>query len=174
MRNELEPIIRAIKLLAAEQAELTESGPRFIVVHRFSQPGTLFCTPGEAIAEVVLSHRTKRIPLPLSLRQLLLFDYLARHQCLTQCAAHIATGLNCDPFTRRHGAHCGANARLNKKVSRTAIREQIMRLRAGLRLTFRKAGLSLDPCRVLISEETTTNEVRYRLKASVNWEHWKY
>jgi hypothetical protein len=52
--------------------------------------------------------------------------------------------------------------------------QQIMRLRAGLRQAFRKAGLSLDPSRVLVSEVTLTNEVRYRLRASVNWQHSKF
>jgi hypothetical protein len=63
---------------------------------------------------------------------------------------------------------------LAKKVSRTAVKQQIMRLRVGLRLAFHNAGISLDPERVLVSEVTITNEVRYRLRASVNWQHSEF
>jgi len=82
MRSEFEPIIHGVRLLAAERAELSESGPRFVIVHHFWQPGTL-CTPGEMIVEIRLVHRTREISIPLSLRLMLLFDYLARHKHLS-------------------------------------------------------------------------------------------
>jgi hypothetical protein len=170
MLNEFDPIIRGVKLLAAERAELSKSGPRFLVFHRFWQPETL-CTPGEVIAEIRFLHRRREVPVRLSLRLMLLFDYLARHKNLGQNAPQIAAGLTIDPFARQHGAYASATVNLRKKVSRAAVKQQIMRLRIGLRQAFRKAGLSLDPDRVLLSEPTTTNEVRYRLKASVIWEH---
>ena len=170
MQSKFEPIIRAVRLLAAERAELSGSGPRFLILHRFWVPETL-CTPGEAIAEIRLLHRTREIPVPLSLRLMLLFDYLARHKHLGQHAGQIAAGFTVDLFTRQHGAYAGAKGSLSKRVSRTAVKQQIMRLRAGLRWAFRKAGLSLDPTRVLISEPTAANEVRYRLRASVSWIH---
>jgi hypothetical protein len=170
MRNEYEPIIRAVKLLALEQKRLAISGPRFLILHRFWRTGTI-CTPGEAIAEVRLLHRTQQIPVPLSLRLMLLFDYLARHKYLVQNAGQIAAGLSADPFTREHGKYVSARSSLSKRLSRTAVKQQIMRLRIGLNLAFREARLNLNPTRVLLSEETTTNEVRYRLRASVIWEH---
>ena len=170
MQETLE-VIRMARLLMAERAHLVARGPHFCIYHRYWEPETI-CTPGEAISDIELWHRTKRISVPLSLRQMLLFDYLARHQHLAQCAAHIAAHLSVDPFTRQHGAYAGARASLSKKVTRTAVREQIMRLRAGLRYAFREAGLNLNPGRVLISEQTTINEVRYRLKVSVSWEHF--
>src|SRR5262245_12570495 len=103
MRSEFDPIIREVRLLVAERAELSKSGPRFLIFHRFWQPETL-CTPGEAIAEVRLLYRIKEIAVPLSLRLMLLFDYLARYKHFGQCASQIAAGLSVDPFTRRHGA----------------------------------------------------------------------
>lgn len=172
MRSEYEPIIRAVKLLAAERAELS-SGPRFLILHRFWQRGTI-CTPGEAITEIRLLHRTRQLPVPLSLRLLLLFDYLARHKRLGQNAGQIAAGMSADPFTQQHGDYARAKSSLRRRVSRTAVKEQIMRLRAGFRRAFREAGVTLDPARVLVSDETITNEVRYRLKASVSWEHWEW
>jgi hypothetical protein len=170
MRSEFEPIIRVVRLLAAERAELSRSGPRFVIIHRFWQPET-FCTAGEAIGEIRFLHRTKEIPVPLSLRLMLLFDYLARHKHLGQGAGQVAAGLSADPFIQQHGAYAGASTSLSRRVSRTAVKQQMMRLRAGLRNAFRRVGLGLDPTRVLISEATSTNEVRYRLKASVAWEH---
>jgi hypothetical protein len=166
-------VIRMARLLAAERAQLVARGPQFCIYHHFWQIGTI-CTPGEVIADIQLWHRTKRISLPLGLRLAELFDYLARHQHLAQCAAHIAAGLSVDPFTRQHGAYADAKSSLSKKVSRTSVKQQIIRLRDGLRRAFREAGLNLDPCRVLISEKTTVNEVRYRLRGSVTWEHFEF
>lgn len=170
MRSEFAPIIRGLKLLVAERAQLAAGGPHFSILHRFWRRGTI-CTPGEAIAEVRFLHRRKQIAVPLSLRLMLLFEYLARHNRLGQNAGQIAAGMSDDPFMQRHGDYARAKSSLRRRVSRTAVKTQIMRLRAGLRRAFQKAGLSLDPCRVLTSEETTSNEVRYRLRASVDWEH---
>lgn len=170
MQKEYESIMRAVKLLAAERASLLKAGPRSLILHRFWQPETI-CTPGETIAEIRFLHRTKEVSVPLSLRLTLLFDYLARHKHLGQNASQIAAGLRTDPFTRQHGAYARATSSLAKKMSRTAVKQQIMRLRIGLQQAFRKAGLTLDPVRVLLSEPTMTNEVRYRLKAAVIWEH---
>jgi hypothetical protein len=173
MRSEIEPIIRGVKLLVAERAQLAGRGPHFIILHRFWKPETI-CTPGEAIAEVRLIHRRRETTVPLSLRLMLLFDYLARHKSLGQSAGQIAAGLSADPFTRQHGAYAGAKARLKKTVSRTSVKQQVMRLRTGLRRALRKAGLNLDPKRILISEMTVVNEVRYRLKAVVQREHQEF
>lgn len=51
------------------------------------------------------------------------------------------------------------------------MKQQLFRLRAALQTTFRNAGLQLDANRVLASEQTESNEVLYRLKISVDWEH---
>jgi hypothetical protein len=105
---------------------------------------------------------------------MLLFDYLARHRHVGQSASLIAGGLNVDPFTLEHGAHANAQEFLAKSLTRTAVKQQILRLRAALGAAFRKAGLNLDPERVLVAEPTEGNEVRYRLKISVTWEHLEY
>jgi hypothetical protein len=173
MPDERELVVRAVDLMAVERAELATSGPPFLVVHRFWQRGTI-CTPGEAIMEIHLLHRGLRIPLPLSLRLMLLFDYLARHRHGAQSATQVAAGLSADLFSQRHGAHARAASSLRRGISRTAVKQQIMRLRAGLRSAFREAGLSIDPGRILVSEKTTVNEMRYRLKASVIWEHVEF
>jgi hypothetical protein len=173
MRSEFEPILRALELLRVERAELSLRGPRFLIIHRFCQPETI-CTPGEAIAEVQLMHRTRVFSVPLSTRLMLLFDYLARHRRMPQSASQIAAGLSVDPFCQEHGAYANAQETLSKDVSRTALKQQIMRLRAALRSAFRQAGLGIDPDRVLISEATEGNEVLYRLKIAVEWLHMEY
>jgi hypothetical protein len=170
MRNELEPIIRAVRLLSAERTALSKSGPRFLIIHRFWQPGTI-CTPGEAIAEIRLLYRGRKIAVPLSVRLLLLFDYLARHRHFGQNAAQVAAGLTVDPFTLQHGAHAVAKSTSKRRISRTAIKQQIMRLRNGIRRALGNAGLTLDVRKILMSETTASNEVCYRLRISAEWEH---
>jgi hypothetical protein len=96
---------------------------------------------------------------------------LAKHKHVAQSAGQMAARMNSEEFYRRHGINAKTKALVNKGTSRTAIKQQIMRLRIGLHLALRKAGLNLDPTRIVTSELTTTNEVRYRLKASVRWQH---
>jgi hypothetical protein len=170
--QEASDVIRMARLLEADRKELAECGPYFCISHRFWKPGTI-CTPGEMIAEVRLFHRNRRISLPLSLRLMLIFDYLARHQHLGQCAAQIAVGLSGDPFAKRHGAYATSKRTVRRRIARTAVKQQIIRLRAALRIAFREAGLNLNPNRVVIAEKTVTNEVRYCLKACVSWEHFQ-
>jgi hypothetical protein len=123
------------------------------------------------IAEIRLIYRGKEVPLPLSLRLMLLFEYLARTSYLGQNARQIAAGLSGDIFTRQHGSYATRRKTLRFDVSRTAVKQQISRLRAGLGKAFKKAGLHLNPERVVISESTVTNEVRHKLKAAVTWVH---
>src|SRR5262249_37088827 len=137
--------------VAAERANPAKRDPHFTIVHRFWQPETL-CTPGEAVAEIRLLHDNKETAVRLSTRLLLLFDYLARHRRLGQSSSMIAAGLSVDPFTQAHGGHANALRTLTKNFSRAAIKQQIMRLRAALRIAFRDVGLNLDPTRVLVSE----------------------
>src|SRR5262249_19643476 len=123
--NEFAGIVRTIRLARAERARLSARGPRFVIVHRFWQPRT-FCTPGEAISEIRLLHRRKTFSLPLSCRLMLLFDYLARHR-VGQSASLIAAGLNVDPFCQEHGGYANARKFLSRRLSRTAVKQQIMR-----------------------------------------------
>lgn len=116
-------------------------------------------------------HRAKKVSVPLSLRLMLLFDYLARHKWIGQNAGQIAAGLSTDPFTTQHGAHATRGTTLQRHFSRTAVKQQISRLRTGLRRAFRRVGLRMSPDRVLISKKTVTNEVWYQLQAAVEWEH---
>lgn len=172
-QNEFEGILRAIELIRAERAKLLARGPRFIITHRFWQPETI-CTPGEAIAGIRLRYRGRQFSLMLSTRLLLLFDYLARHRHLGQSVSQIAAGLSVDPFSQEHGAHANAHETLSKDLSRTAMKQQLFRLRGALQVTFHEAGLNLDVNRVLVAEQTEGNEVLYRLKISVDWEHREF
>lgn len=171
--HEFDSILRGLDLMKAEQSRLSMRGPSFIIIHRFWQAETI-CTPGEAIADVRLIHRARLHSFAVSTRPLLLFDYLARHMCLPQSASQIVAGISVDPFCQQHGYHADLHENINKKLSRNAIKQQIVRLRAALRGAFRDAGLNIDPDRVLTAEEIAGNEVRYRLKASVEWQHIEF
>jgi hypothetical protein len=65
---------------------------------------------------------------PLSLRLRLLTDFLGKNK-LAQSALQIAARMNIDEFYRRHGTITRTKALVNKGMSRTAIKQQIMRLR---------------------------------------------
>lgn len=171
MQNGFESVIRMARLLETERARLAERGPNYSITHRGGVSDD--CLPGETIEHVEFLHRSRRILVRLSLRLLLLFDYLSRHRRPGQNSGQIAAGLNGDPFTQRHGANEKAGRSLRRRFSRNGVREQIRCLRIALGLAFRDAGLNLDPKRVLVAKKTTTNEVLYQLKASVSWRHVK-
>lgn len=163
-------VVETVDLVLAEAHGLAVSGPHFKVVHRFREPGSN-CLPGEEIAWVLLVFRSREcvLGLPLSLR--ILFDYLARNRRLPQSAAQIAAGLHFDAFSLRHGANARSGAKLTRRFSHSVIKEYVKRLRRALKVALEEVGLKLDPDSVLRSEPTVSNEVRYRLKASVDWIH---
>jgi len=170
MRDSMEPVVDGVDLLLAELRMLRSQGPHLRIVHRFCEPGML-CTPGEEVAVAYLVHRGQLYSLRLSLALRMLIDYLAKHSHFPQSASQIETGMRADAFYVRHGGNAMLHNGLKRKISRSAIKEYIKRLRLALDLAFRQAGLKLDPLRVVVSEPTVMNEVGYRLKASIEWFH---
>ena len=131
----------------------------------------MLCAPGEEIVIVYLVHRSQLYPLRLSLALRMLVDYLARHSHFPQSASQIEAGMRADPFYLKHGSNALIHNGLKRKISRSAVREYIKRLRLALDLAFLEAGLNLDPQQVVVSERTVTNEFGYRLKANIEWFH---
>ena len=170
MKDKLGPVIQKVDLLLAELREVAGRGPRFRIVHRLREPGA-DCLPGEEISFILLIHRGREYLLPLSLALRILFDYLARHRRLPQNAVQIVSGMRVDAFYTRHGANAQAGVRQTRRFGRSAVKEYIARLRRALEVTFREAGARPDPFAVLVSEPTEGNEVRYRLRATVEWVH---
>jgi hypothetical protein len=173
--NSPEPrtLVHALDSLKARRAKLSMLGPHCRLTHRFWQPETI-CTPGEAIANIEFLHYSRAYSLRVSTCLMLLFDYMARKRHTSESVSLIAAGLGVDPFTQEHGQHANAHKAFGKHFSRTGVKQQIKRLRDAMGKTFDEAGLNLDPERVLVSEATETNEVRYRLKISVEWQHLEF
>ena len=147
---------------------MRHSGPQFRIVHRFHQPQTN-CLPGEEIALISLVHRGRECPLRLPLSLRILFDYLARQRRLPQSAGQIEAGIHSHTFYLKHGANAGKKQL--RRIGRSTVKEYVKRIRYALMQAFEAACISVDPNRVLVSEKTTGNEVLYRLRANVNWEH---
>ncbi len=170
MRDSLEPVIDGVDLLLAELRLLKSQGPHLRIVHRFREPGML-CAPGEEIVIVFLVYRGQRYALRLSLALRLLVDYLAKHAHFPQSASQIEAGMRADPFYLKHGTNAILHNGLKRRISRSAIKQYVKRLRLALGLAFRDAGLNLNPLHVVVSEPTLMNEVGYRLNATVEWFH---
>ncbi|PYP85987.1 MAG: hypothetical protein DMG65_19575 [Candidatus Angelobacter sp. Gp1-AA117] len=168
-KNEFARVIRQVRVMTGEARRLRETGIRLLIRHRFWQRGE--CLPGEEVLGVWVIYRRREFAVPLSLRLRLLTDFLAAHRHVGQSAGQIAARMNIDEFYRRHGTNAKTKALMSSGMSRTAIKQQMMRLRLGFRLALKEARLSIDPTKIVISESTTMNEVRYRLKASVRWQH---
>lgn len=170
MSNRFAPVLHTVKVWLAGGKRLAALGPHFRVLHRFRQTGAN-CLPGEEVAWVLLVYRSRQIVLRLPRSLLLLFDYLARNHHFPQSASQIVAGLRTDPFYVKHASNVRTGTKQTRRFSHGAIKEYIKRLRRALQIAFDEAGLKLDPYSVLISEPTEGNEVRYRLRATVEWIH---
>lgn len=161
-------VMAQAELALLEVRELANNGPQFRIVHRFHKPGT-DCQAGEEIWTISLIHRRfeTRLPLSLALRQIV--NYLAETRHVPQSATQIAAGVHRSAFYTRHGMNSGVRSK--RKVSRSAIKEYVKRIRRALGSAFREAGLHLDPKRVLVSKATVGNEIHYQLRATIQWVH---
>ncbi len=170
MTGRITLVLEEVEVLTAEATELAARGPHFRILHGFHQPGTE-CCPGEEIVAVWLIYRVREYRLPLSTATLILFDYLARFRWLGQTASQIEMGIRSDPFCAQYGSAGGSSQRRARRIARSAVKEYVKRIRDALAAAFQEAGVPIDPRKVLFSDPTTSNQVGYRLRASIEWIH---
>jgi hypothetical protein len=144
--------------------------PGFAIVHRFWEEETI-CLAGEEIVGVWLELDGQEIQLRLPLALLLLFDHFGKHHWVAQSAAQIESAMRTDPFYLRHAAKSRTSRRLTRRMSRSAIKVYVARIREALQLAFDEAGVDLKSTDVLVSERTVSNAAMYRLHAKVRWIH---
>ena len=164
MSNSLAPVVDGIDLLLAELRLLKSQGPHLRIVHRFHRAG-MVCASGEEVV-VYLVYRGRLFPLRLSLSLRMVIDYLAKHPHFPQSASQIEAAIRADPFYIKHGTNAFIQNGLKRRITRSAVKEYVKRLREALTFAFREAGLNFDARRVVVSEPTVSNEVGYRLKGS--------
>jgi hypothetical protein len=143
----------------------------FTIIHDYTEtPGE--CYPGEEVVAIIVIIGGRKYWVPWSPGHLILVDFLARHRWIAQDAWRIAAQIQLDPFAIQHASNApGANVRM-ARTSRTAVRQQIKRIRGVLQQLFDDEGLELRASDIIRSEETSTRSVRYRLNANVTWVHW--
>jgi hypothetical protein len=163
--SDLDLVIEEVDLLVAEAAWMNERGPHFIIVHRWREPGSSGCLPGEEVAQVRLIHRAQEYPLKLGLGPLIEFDYLAHHRWLPINASRLAAEMNADPFCSSHAANAPKFRKRTRRYNHASVKVFAQRIRDAMKLAFRDAEIAMDPRLVLISEPG------YRLMASVEWIH---
>lgn len=168
-KDSLTPVLEKVDLLISEMRQLREVGPHFRIVHRFRMPGS-DCLAGEEIFAAFLSSRGREYALRLPLALLILFDYLA-HSRLPQSARQIELGIRASDFYKRHAENATGGAALTRRISRSAVKEYIKRLRDALSMVFQDAKMTIDPDKVLIVQKTVGNEVRFLLKATFSYIH---
>lgn len=119
--------------------------------------------------------RAKEFSLALPTRSALVCDYAARNLRLRgESASQMLAGVSADPFCQQHGHYADLHEHINKWLTRNAMKQHLVRIRAAIGYGFREARLNMDPARVLIAENIAGNEVRYRLQASVEWRHIEF
>jgi hypothetical protein len=165
-------IVDTVDVLLLELNQLERSGVHFIIHHRYQVTvDSMQCGIGEEIAAVHLVLRNRKILLALPLSLLFFFECLARLRHIPQSATQIAASIRSSPFFRKHGLNSGILS--TRKISRSAIKVYVQRLRKALAIAFEAAGTPLSAEQVLVSQETVGNQVLYRLCATVSWIHTK-
>jgi hypothetical protein len=170
MNTRFSPIMKKIDLLLLEMRHLKAARLHFTILHRFRVPGTE-CTPGEVVAVANLLVHGREYRVPLSSTLLLLFDFLAKNARHPLSASQIAAFFQADEFYRRHGFNVASRGQLRRRIARSAVKVHVARIRTALALAFGEAGLRVNPRNVLASEETSMNEVGYRLRGTFEWLH---
>ena len=145
--------------------------PKLIIIHSHSE-SLDGCLPGEEASAAILCHRGKRLWIPFGPTHLLLFDFLARNRRIALDAWQIAARMQEDPFIRQHATNAPGCHERPARTSRTAVRQQIRRMRDVLAQLIKEEGLDLDAWEIIRSEETSTRVVKYRITIDVVWEHW--
>jgi hypothetical protein len=168
MSADLLPIAERAEVLLAELAGLSQRGPLLRIAHRFQRLGT-DCQAGEEIWAISIVNRGREALLPLGLALRLVVNYLAETRHIPQSATHIAAGMRRSTFYLRHGMNSGIPSK--RKISRSAVKEYVKRIRKAFDLSLREIGLNLDPKRVLVSKTTMGNEIHYQLRARIEWVH---
>jgi len=168
MSDELRIIAYKAETVLRELADLTQNGPFLRAYHRFWIKGTQ-CMAGEEVWAIVLVSRGREFRLPLSLALRLLLNYLADTRHIPQSATQIVAGLHRSAFYIKHGMNSGVASR--RKITRSAIKEYVKRLRLALGAAFRDAAIDLNVEDVLVSRKTMGNEVQYQLRAGVECVH---
>lgn len=152
-------VIEEIDFLVAEAAEFAAAGPQFRVEYR----------AGELIRTAWFMHQTREYQLLLPTAVLILFDYLVRNRHVGKTATQIEASIREDPLYVDRGRRTRPARRRPRAICRSSVKEYIKRVRKGLTLVFERAGVQMDPRKVLVSEPTVGNEVLYRLHARIQW-----
>lgn len=164
-------IVAEIEYRCAKRTRMAEGRPRLVVSHGHHQ-AVKNCLPGESIERAWFSVHSEAIPLRLSGNGLVLLDVLARKKPQPLTAAQIERILAADPFYMHLGAN-GVSAEKQKiKLTRRTIKIYIQRLRRQIGKALKKAGLSMRPEVVLVSEETELlNVTAYRFAIPCEFVH---
>jgi len=144
--------------------------PKLVIVHDHAE-SVDECRPGEEAAMAFLDFRGKRHWVPWGPTHALLADFLARRRIALD-AWQISAKIREDPFVQQHATNAPSCHERPARTSRTAVRQQIRRMRDVLGQLIKEEGLDLDANEIIKSEVTSTRVVRYRITIDVIWEHW--
>lgn len=147
-----------------------KSSVKLVIIHDYSE-ALGECWPGEEVIAIILIHLGRWYWIPLSPTHLIVADFLCRNRSIGLDAWQITAKLQSDPFVLQHATNAPGGQVRPARTSRTAVRQQIKRIRGVLADLIAEEGLDLKAEDIIQSEETSTRVVRYRVNAEVRWRH---
>jgi hypothetical protein len=158
-----------LEFLLAKHRGQRARGLHLIVTHLDQAPSTL-CAPGEMIGDIAIGGVAEPHSLGLSHMSLLLFDCLCRRR-MPLTAIGIEQIMNTDPFYVHYAANrIGGNPVIARPDRRT-VRVYVPRIRRRIGIVLARLGLAIDPADVLISDQSESNVLTYKVKATVEVLH---
>jgi hypothetical protein len=167
----IQQLVDEIEYSRAKRALMANATPRLVVVHGHHRAAK-DCLPGETIEQAWLSVRSGTFSLRISSTGLVLADIIARKKPLALTTAHIERILGSDPFYTRLGANEGSAERQTIRLTRKTIKVYIQRLRRQIGQALKRAGLTMRPEEILVSEDTDLlNVTAYRFAIPCKFIH---
>ncbi len=148
-----------VDVLLEEIASTEHCGPTFNIRlhHETLRSGTHI-----RIRSVSLVYRRQSYQLPLGHRLLMFFHDMATHR-----EGRTATAIARDLRVGQYRIATQSGSERNWRIAASSIRVYVDRVRAALSMTLASAHLPLDPCSVVCSRATTSNQVLYFIRARV-------
>ena len=157
-------LVEEVDFRLAHRRDLRERGVHLIVTHSCHIPGTL-CAPGERIEDIALAGQPESFSLGLSPTSLLLMDCLCRYR-RPLTAQRIEQIMTTHPFYVQYAANGRARDQPAARPDRKTIRVYVPRIWSQMEKAFRCFGLSFNPEQILLVEDTDSNLLMYRLRAT--------
>lgn len=169
MNRQLEPLAHRIDFLLFARERNRRSRLTLILTHCYVGAEWYGCRSGEAVSAAQFCHLGQLIDVPLSTRLLIVLDAMARSR-ICRSPTQLFVVLANDRFVQQHASDLRRSGLLRPKISRSAVKMAVSRIRKSISHALTGAGLATGREDILHSADTGAG-IGYRITVPVEWIH---